>query len=198
MQALNCTAAAPALFSTGAVVGIIFLLTLAMVVAGAVIAVQSRWLVRSVAGLALCFTGVAGLYYFLFSPFLAMMQMLIYVGAVSILIAFAIMMVTQASSDTRNRRRSSALAGPIGFSVAMLFFAVFTILAVATPWRPQPQIAQGTTRDLGMALLGPHVLVFELISVVLLMAIIGALVLAQHGRQGRQGGPASNLEEGEA
>lgn len=182
MQALNCSAAAPALFSTEGMVGLIFLLTILMVAAGAVIAVQSRWLVRSVAGLALCFTGVAGLYYFLLSPFLAMMQMLIYVGAVSILIAFGIMMVTQAGSDSMRRRKYSALAGPIGLSVAMLFFAAFTVLAIATPWQGQPQQAQGGTKELGMALLGPHVLVFELISIVLLMAIIGALVLAQRGR----------------
>ena len=185
MQALNCSVAGPALFSSEGMVGIIFLLTMAMAVAGAIIAVQSRWLVRFVAGLALCFTGVAGLYYFLLSPFLAMMQMLIYVGAISILIAFAIMMVTQADSDTKQRRNYSALAGPIGFCVAMLFFSLFTVLALSTPWQPQPHEQAGTTRDLGMALLGPHVLVFELISIVLLMAIIGALVLAQHGRHGR-------------
>ena len=73
-------------------VGVIFLLTVALVVTGALIAVNAQRLVRAVAGLAVCFTGLAGLYYFLLSPFLAMMQLLIYVGAVSILIAFGIMM----------------------------------------------------------------------------------------------------------
>ena len=189
MQRLVCqSGSAPILFSSAGLVGIIFLITVALVVAGALIAVNSRRLVRSVAGLAVSFTGLAGVYYFLLSPFLAMMQMLIYVGAVSILIAFGIMMVTQAGSDSMRRRKYSALAGPIGLSVAMLFFAGFTILALATPWQAQPQQAQGTTRDLGMALLGPHVLVFELISIVLLMAIIGALVLAQRSRnQGETG-----------
>ena len=182
MQALTCNVATPTLFSAEGLVGLIFLLTILMVVGGALIAVLSKWLVRSVAGLALCFTGVAGLYYFLLSPFLAMMQMLIYVGAVSILIAFAIMMVTQAGSDTRHQRKVSALAGPIGISVAMLFFAGFTMLALATPWQQFPQEQEGSTRDLGIALLGPHVLIFELISIVLLMAIIGALVHAQRGR----------------
>lgn len=182
MQALNCSAGAPALFSAEGMVGLIFLLTIGMVVAGGLIAVLSKWLVRSVAGLALCFTGVAGLYYFLLSPFLAMMQMLIYVGAVSILIAFGIMMVTQEGSDLRHRRNASALVGPIGMAVAMLLFAGFTFVALATPWQQMPQVRAGDTRDLGLALLGPHVLVFELISIVLLMAIIGALVLARHGR----------------
>ncbi len=182
MQALNCSASAPAFFSAEGMVGLIFLLTIGMVAFGALIAVQSRWLVRSVAGLALCFTGLAGLYYYLLSPFLAMMQMLIYVGAVSILIAFGIMMVTQAGSDIRHKRQISALAGPIGIAVAMLLFAGFTFVALTTPWQAMPQVQTGDTRELGLALLGPHVLIFELISIVLLMAIIGALVLARQGR----------------
>jgi NADH:ubiquinone oxidoreductase subunit 6 (subunit J) len=93
MQTIVCQpAAAPALFSAEGMVGVIFLLTVALVFTGAVIAVNAQRLVRAVAGLAICFTGLAGVYYFLLSPFLAMMQLLIYVGAVSILIAFGIMM----------------------------------------------------------------------------------------------------------
>ena len=58
---------------------------------GAVLAVSARTLIRRVAGLALCFTGVAGLYYYLSSPFVAFMQMLVYVGALCVTITFAIM-----------------------------------------------------------------------------------------------------------
>ena len=87
-------------------VGLVFLLTVGLVIAGALIATNSRRLVRCVAGLALAFTGVAGVYYFLLSPFVAMMQMLIYVGAVCILIAFA-------HHDGRPRRTRPAAAGPV-------------------------------------------------------------------------------------
>ena len=76
MQALVCQpAGVPALFSAEGMVGIIFLMTVTLVITGALIAVNSRRLVRAVAGLAICFTGLAGVYYFLLSPFLAMMQM---------------------------------------------------------------------------------------------------------------------------
>ena len=173
---------APALLSIEGAVGIVFILTLMLVIAGAMAAILSRALVRSVAGLAVCFTGVAGLYYFLLSPFLAMMQMLIYVGAVSILIVFGIMMVTQTGKDTPVRRRRATLAGPCGFSVGMLLFAAFTLFALKTDWYQFSRSNQGGTRELGLALLSEYVLAFEVISVVLLLSIIGALVLAQRGR----------------
>ena len=62
---------------------------------GAVLAVSARTLIRRVAGLALCFTGVAGLYYYLSSPFVAFMQMLVYVGALCVTITFAIMLAEE-------------------------------------------------------------------------------------------------------
>ena len=61
---------------------------------GGVLAVGAHSLIRRVAGLALCFTGVAGLYYYLSSPFVAFMQMLIYVGALCVTITFAIIFHT--------------------------------------------------------------------------------------------------------
>jgi NADH-quinone oxidoreductase subunit J len=183
MQTLVCqTGAAPSLFSPEGVVGLIFLLTVALVFTGAMIAVNAKRLVRAVAGLAVCFTGLAGVYYFLLSPFLAMLQMLIYVGAVSILIAFGIMMATPEEQQSVGMRHSSNLAGPLAFSVASLLFAALTLLGVKTQWQVFPRQVGGDIKEVGMALLTTYGFVFELISVVLLLAIIGALVLAQRGR----------------
>ena len=142
----------PALLSIEGAVGIVFILTLMLVIAGAMAAILSRALVRSVAGLAVCFTGVAGLYYFLLSPFLAMMQMLIYVGAVSILIVFGIMMVTQTGKDTPVRRRRAALAGPFGFSVGVLLIAAYTLVALETDGYQFARSNEGRTRELRIAL----------------------------------------------
>ena len=63
-----------------------------LTLAGALVAALSRQMVRSVCGLALSSVGLAGLYYFLASPFLALMQILIYVGAVCVIIMFALML----------------------------------------------------------------------------------------------------------
>ena len=104
----------PALFSAESFAGIIFLITVGLVVSGAVIAVVSKRLVRAVSGLAICFTGLAGIYYFLLSPFVAMMQMLIYVGAVSILIAFGIMMATPEDEVTPDNKGEVILRNRFG------------------------------------------------------------------------------------
>ena len=171
----------PQLFSAEGFVGIIFLLTIGIIIFGAVIATMSRRLVRAVAGLAVAFTGVAGIYYFLLSPFVAMMQMLIYVGAVSILIAFAVMMADP--EDHKGTEASKGnLVGPLGFSVAILIFAALSYLGVKTEWQKFDQQGSFAIEELGKALLTTHTMVFELISIVLLIAIIGALVLARKGR----------------
>ena len=163
MQALVCQpAVAPQLFSAEGVVGVIFLLTVALVLTGAMIAVNSQRLVRAVAGLAICFTGLAGVYYFLLSPFLAMMQLLIYVGAVSIIIAFGIMLATPEEKSSAGSRHRSPLAGPLACSVAALMFAAMTVLAVRTEWQVFPRRNAGDIKAVGLALLTEHALVFEL------------------------------------
>ncbi len=183
MHTLVCQPAdAPALFSAEGLVGVVFLLTVALVVTGALIAVNARRLVRAVSGLAICFTGLAGVYYFLLSPFLAMMQMLIYVGAVSILIAFGIMMATPEEQQATGMHSKATLAGPLAFSVAALIFAALTLLGLKTEWQVFPRQGTFDIKEVGLSLLTTHGLVFELISIVLLLAIIGALVLAQKGR----------------
>ncbi len=182
MQELICqTSANPSLFSAEGFVGLIFLVTIGLIFTGALVATCSRRLVRSVAGLALCFTGVAGMYYFLLAPFVAMMQMLIYVGAVSILIAFAIMMATPEEGSIPGRK-IAALAGPLGFATGSLLFAALTLLATRTPWQVFPREGSADIKHIGAILLTSHSMVFELISIVLLIAIIGALVLARRGR----------------
>ena len=183
MQTLVCQPGpAPALFSPAGLVGIIFLITLALVIAGALIAVNSKRLVRSVAGLAVSFTGLAGVYYFLLSPFLAMMQMLIYVGAVAVMIAFGIMMATPEDEQEAGSKGIARLAGPVAFGVAALIFAGLTVLGIKTHWPVAVHHSITPIKDMGMALLTTHGFVFEIISVVLFLAIIGALVLAQRGR----------------
>ena len=171
----------PSLFSAEGFVGLIFLVTIAIIIIGAVIATTSKRLVRCVAGLAVSFTGVAGVYYFLTSPFIAMMQMLIYVGAVSILIAFAVMMADP-EDHTGTSSKANILASPLGASVGAIIFAALSILGVTTEWQKFPNEGGSDIEQIGMALLTSHSMVFEAISLVLLMAIIGALVLARKGR----------------
>jgi NADH-quinone oxidoreductase subunit J len=154
----------------------------AITIIGGLIACNSDRLVRSVAGLIICFVGVAGLYYFLNSPFIAMMQILIYVGAVAVTISFAIMLA--APEETKRIGVTGPLVGPIGFGTAALLAGGFSILAIKTDWKVMEKINDGSIKTIGIHLLTEYSMVFELISIVLLIAILGALVIARGGREG--------------
>ncbi len=150
---------------------------------GALIATSSLRLIRSVSGLALCFVGLAGLYYYLNSPFLALMQILIYVGAVCVTIMFA-MMLAELDETPLPWRRSLMVAGG-SFLVASAFAIPLILLVRKSAWMPVPAVREnaGAIQDLGRELLTRYGFAFELISIVLLMAILGALVVARTGRE---------------
>ncbi|MEE4164381.1 MAG: NADH-quinone oxidoreductase subunit J [Desulfocapsaceae bacterium] len=170
----------PGILTPDGLVGLIFLIMVAVTLAGAYIAATSERLVRAVAGLVVCFTGVGGMYYFLNSPFIAMMQILIYVGAVCITISFAIMLA--APEQKKKTAPPNLLSGPLGFMVATLVFAGMAALALRTEWQQFAKTSMGTVREIGIQLLTSYSMVFELISIILLIAIIGAIVIARGGR----------------
>ncbi len=172
----------PSFFSVDGLVGAVFLIMVAITLIGGLIACNSERLVRSVAGLIVCFVGVAGLYYFLNSPFVAMMQILIYVGAVAVTISFAIMLA--APEEQKRVGPSGPLVGPFGFATAALLAGGFSILAIRTDWKVMAKINDGSVKTIGIQLLTEYSMVFELISIVLLIAILGALVIARGGREG--------------
>ncbi len=171
---------APALLTADGMVGLVFLVMIGVTLTGGFIAATADRLVRALAGVVICFAGVAGFYYFLNSPFMAMMQILIYVGAICVTISFAIMLA--APEQKKQIGPTNILTGPLGFLVAGLVFAAMTALALRTEWQPFTKTGDGSVRDIGLHLLTGQAMVFELISIVLLIAIIGAIVIARGGR----------------
>jgi len=180
MNGPDLAAQSPHILTADGLVGLIFLIMIVVTLAGAYIAATSERLVRAVAGLVVCFTGVAGIYYFLNSPFMAMMQILIYVGAVCITISFAIMLA--APEQKKKTGPSNLLSGPLGFIVASLVFGGMAALALQTEWQSFAKTSTGSVREIGIQLLTGYSMVFELISIILLIAIIGAVVIARDGR----------------
>ncbi len=168
------------LFSADTLVGLVFLIMLAVTVIGGLIACNADRLIRAIAGLIVCFVGVAAIYYFLNSPFVAMMQMLIYVGAVCITIAFAIMLADPEAKEKHGP--SSPLVGPLALITAGLLFGGLSILGTRTQWPNADKINDGSVKTIGIKLLTDYSMVFELVSIVLLIAIIGALIIARRGR----------------
>jgi NADH-quinone oxidoreductase subunit J len=155
----------------------------AITLIGGLIACNSDRLVRSVAGLIVCFVGVAGIYYFLNSPFVAMMQILIYVGAVAVTISFAIILA--APEEKKKLGITGPLVGPFGFGTAALIAGGFAILAIKSDWPIQAKINEGSIKNIGIQLMTDYSMVFELVSIVLVIAILGALVIARDGRESR-------------
>ena len=169
------------LFSAEGLSSLVFIFIVMTTVLGAVIATHSERLIRAVTGLAIACIGIAGLYYYLHSPFVALMEMLIYVGAVCVTIVFAIMLADP--GDEQKPGRQSAISGPVSFGVGALLFWGMSLLAVNTMWpAAAARLNDGSVKAIGQSLLTTYSMVFELISVVLLLAIIGALVLARAGR----------------
>lgn len=135
----------------------------------------SRNIIHSAFCLLGVFTGVAGLYGLLSANFLATVQILVYVGGVLIIILFAIML-TRAIQDARHSNPSTGLVSAcvIGAIVA----AILIIIAVGFPWKVKPVGEVGSTvPGIGEALLGRFLIPFEVLSVLLLAALVGAVHL---------------------
>jgi NADH:ubiquinone oxidoreductase subunit 6 (subunit J) len=159
----------------------IFILCLGTLVTGALIAVLSTRLIRSVCGLAICCLGLAGMYYFLRSPFLALMEILIYIGAVCVTIVFAVMLAEP--DEAAESRQHGILWGAVAVGVAGAIFWGLWQLGTRVTWAaPQVRANSGSVEDIGRSLLTTYSLAFEMISLALLVAILGALAIARTGR----------------
>ncbi len=174
----------------------IFVGCLVALVYGAGVAVASSRLIRSVCGLAICCFGLAGLYYFLHSPFLALMEILIYVGAVCVTIVFAIMLAEPDEPARTETSGSTLLWGGFAFLIAGgLFCGLFWLGSRANWSAPVEPVSDGSLAAIGRALLTTYSMAFELISLALLVAILGALAIARAGRT-RPEAPGPNVTPG--
>ncbi|MEZ4265775.1 MAG: NADH-quinone oxidoreductase subunit J [Myxococcota bacterium] len=155
---------------------VVTLVLMALCLLGALVAVSVRDIVHAIFGLATALLALAGLFTTLGSPFVGAMEVLIYVGGISVAMIFAVMLSPQAGKGLREtpaRRFGAAV-------IAALFFAG-TGLALLndTPVADSPE-APGVFAPaaLGHALLGDWLIAFEVLSLVLLLAIIGAVLIA--------------------
>lgn len=161
----------------------IFAVIVGITVGGALIAALSKRIIRGVSGLMICCVGLAGLFYFLNSPFLALMEILIYVGAVCITIVFGVMLSETDEPAHQETKRHTLLWGGSALVFCAVIFVGMAHLSLTGPWTaPTKLVTDGSIRAIGISLLTTYSLPFELISLVLLVAILGALVVARSGR----------------
>ncbi|UFS69795.1 NADH-quinone oxidoreductase subunit J [Geomonas sp. RF6] len=162
---------------------LLFVLFTLLVFTGGYIALTARYLMNAVLGLALALLGVAGLYFHLGSPFLALMQILIYVGAVCIIIAFGIM-VGPRPNQLADKRAMGPRNVCLSIGACAAAAGLLGSLVVQTVWVPAAaKVGDMSVKFIGESLMYQYCLAFELISVLLLAAIVGAIIIAGIGRE---------------
>lgn len=156
----------------GPVAAFWILSALTLVAAGGVM--FSRNLVHAVLFLIVAFIGIAGFFLLLSAEFLAMAQVIIYVGAIAVLVLFAVLLTPGASRDNADTR----FAAP-GALLAVCLAAVVIFVIHDTDWNTVSASPNLAVQELGTALVGTWVLPFEIASVLLTAALVGAIMLVR-------------------
>lgn len=158
---------------------VVFIILSITALVGAAGVVMHRNLFRAALFLILSFVAVAGFYILLEAEILAMIQLLVYVGAISILIIFAVMLSRQIMSPQFRARNEQWLWGLVA---AVLLFGILAFVLWGVKWpTAQAAVPQDAIVRLGVALVSPsqYVLPFEVASVLLLVALVGAVIIAR-------------------
>ncbi|HET6781507.1 MAG TPA: NADH-quinone oxidoreductase subunit J [bacterium] len=143
----------------------------------AVVVVTSGNIVRSALSLVPTFLGVTGLYILLHAEFVAGIQILIYAGAITVLILFVIML-TAGGTGTRIRQVNEQV--PLGAMAAVWLGFLILLVLLRTRWPSAAATTpQYTVASVGTAFLTDYVLIFEVTSLVLLVSLIGAIIIAR-------------------
>ncbi len=160
-----------------------FFVFAAVIIAGAVLMISLEKVVHMVASMAAVFLGLAGMYVLLDAEFAAFVQVLIYAGAVSILMVFGIMMTKHNAEREKARALHESLAAAGSLSLfGLLFYAIRTteLPAAAAGSAPgAPGTAPDNTMAIGELLYTGYIVPFELLSILLTVAFIGAISLAK-------------------
>ena len=161
---------------------IVFWIMTAFTLGGAIGVVSSRRLFHSALYLILSFFGVTGYYVLLSAGFLAVVQLMIYVGAIAILIVFAIMFSRQAAMESPDiqtkgeANRQWWISLPIVFTFFILLYVI--VGSVNWPVSEAEPVADMVTA-LGQAFLGSYLIPFEVVGILLSVALIGGVILAR-------------------
>src|SRR6202012_2808973 len=166
---------------------IFFYLFAAVCVASAVMVIASRNPVHSVLFLILAFVNAAGLFVLMGAEFLAMILIVVYVGAVAVLFLFVVMML---DVDFAELKRGSLQYLPFGVLIGIILVVELVMAASLWVQKPAASLAHATpsgitnTEALGRILYTDYIYYFQIAGMVLLVAMIGAIVLTLRSRPG--------------
>jgi len=157
---------------------LIFLGLITIIATSAIWVVVSPNLVHSAVSLLFTLFGIAGLYVFLFADFLAATQVVIYVGGILVLIIFGVMLTNKIDKPVIESVSSNKI---IGVLISSFIFTILSIIVIQTKWPIIENSSPGpsTVELIGKLILGKYLLPFELVSILLLAALVGAALLAR-------------------
>lgn len=154
-------------------------MSLALVaVVGGVLLLNLTKVVHMVIALVFTFISIAGIYVLLSAEFLAAVQVLIYSGAITIIMLFGIMLTRHNDDESQAKaspwRKIFLILGIIGFALAV-YIGIYDLDLVQQP----SALHEENTKQIGMELYSKYIIPFELTSVLLLVALVGAIILAK-------------------
>ena len=155
---------------------ILFVVLAATLLVSALLVVTLRDIIRFGLALIVSFASLAGIYALLGDPLVAATQVLVYIGAISILILFAIMMTQTKDAPTRLVFQTQAW---IAAGASAVIGVVIAATVLATTWPAGGQRLWTATADVAHLLFRDYVLPFEVVSVLLTAAVVGAVYLAR-------------------
>jgi NADH-quinone oxidoreductase subunit J len=162
---------------------VLFALLAGTMLFAGILVVTMRDIIRCGLAMIVCFGALAGIYVIAGAPLVAAAQVLVYIGAISVLILFAIMLTQTKDAPNRLVFQTQAL----GAAVAAVVLALIIALTIgATDWGGVAQRVHTATDDLARVLFADYVLPFEIVGVMLLAAVIGGIFLAKR----EEGGPS--------
>ena len=161
----------------------LFWLFAAVMIGSSFLVVTMRDIIRCGLAMIVCFGSLAGIYAIIGAPLLAAAQVIVYIGAISVLILFAIMLTQTKDAPSRLVFQTQAVPA----AIASIVIAVVLALAIgATDWGEAAERVRLTAEAMSSVLFNSFVLPFEIVSVLLLAAVIGGVYLAKR----EPGGPS--------
>ncbi len=157
---------------------ILFVVTAIFAMAGGLVTISSRRPLRAAMGLLVHIISLAGMFLTLDAQLLAVLQLLVYAGAIVVLFVFVIMLLGPASEVEAIQGRVAMRAVSIGLTIAVVLAVATSVAYFEAPWEAVPA-EFGTVEGLGRAVYQQALVPFEVISLTLLVSIIGAIAVTR-------------------
>jgi NADH:ubiquinone oxidoreductase subunit 6 (subunit J) len=152
-----------------------------LMLAAGIAVVTMRDIIRCGLAMIVCFLALAGLYVSLGAPLVAAAQVIVYIGAISVLILFAIMLTQEKVGSSRLVFQTQAVPAAIA---AIVVAVLVSVAAAGTDWGAVARHLAIATDELADRLFSQYILAFEAVSVLLLAAVIGGVFLAKREGKG--------------